>query len=128
MPIFLRPYRKVQPYGTIAILFYQQFIKLLCRFLGIINQYRRIADGLLIPHQKPPTFCKLNVENPPNKNIFSQIPNCNLRPYKIALIESLPLKNTATLFVYSEKSCKFATNKLTPLPIEQRAQGKPFII
>ena len=49
MPIFLRPHRKVQPYGTIAILFYQQFIKLLCRFLGIINQYRRITDGLLIP-------------------------------------------------------------------------------
>ena len=29
MPIFLRPHSKVQPNGTIAILFYQQFIKLL---------------------------------------------------------------------------------------------------
>ena len=26
MPIFLRPHRKVQPYGTIAVLLYQQFI------------------------------------------------------------------------------------------------------
>ena len=60
--------------------------------------------------------------------VFYALINSILRPYKITPIESLPLKNTATLFVYSEKSCKFATNKLTPLPIEQRAQGKPFII
>ena len=64
------------------------------------------------PHQKPPSFCKLNVENPPNKNIFCQIPNCNLRPYKIALIESLPLKNIATLFVYSEILLIFAAKSI----------------
>ena len=35
MPIFLRPHSKVYPHRTIAILFYQQFIKLLITFCSV---------------------------------------------------------------------------------------------
>lgn len=49
MPIIFRSNRKVQPHGTIAILLYQQFIKLLLRFFSIIDEDGRIHYRLFIP-------------------------------------------------------------------------------
>ena len=48
MPIIFRSNRKVQPHGTIAILLYQQFIKLLLRFFSIVDEDGRIHYRLFI--------------------------------------------------------------------------------
>ena len=48
MSVIFRPHRKVYPDGTIAILFYQQFIKLLCRFLGVINHAVTVLRGYAV--------------------------------------------------------------------------------
>jgi hypothetical protein len=49
VPIILRSHCKMYPDGTITIALYQQFIKLPLAFLGVIDEYRRITDCLLIP-------------------------------------------------------------------------------
>lgn len=40
------PHREVQPDGAMAIFFYQQFVKVLVRFVADVEQDSRIADEL----------------------------------------------------------------------------------
>ena len=40
------PHREVQPDGAVAIFLYQQFIKVLVRFVADVEQDSRIADEL----------------------------------------------------------------------------------
>ena len=98
MQIYRFSFKQKQTYQSIFICKFQKFQ---AQILGFSNRFTIL---LQLPAE--------NVENPPNKNIFSQIPNCNLRPYKIALIESLPLNNIATLFVYSEIMLIFAAKSI----------------
>ena len=45
------PHREVQPDGSISVLFYQQFVKILIRFLRVVDKNGRVTDGLFHPRR-----------------------------------------------------------------------------
>ena len=66
-PIFFRPHREMQPDGPIPVALDQQLIKLLLRFISIIEQNDSIAKRLLHPRNLNihRTSCKMITRRSP---------------------------------------------------------------